>query len=79
MALRSTTVSTANLTELYGSIHGILAELMPVDNFYIALYNSTSDLLSFPYFVDQYDQPTPPQKPGRGLTESKTDHERPPS
>jgi PAS domain S-box-containing protein len=62
-------VSTTSLEELYKSIHGILGELMPVPNFYIALYDPTSDLLSFPYFVDEYDPPAPPAKPRLGLTE----------
>jgi PAS domain S-box-containing protein len=62
-------VTTASLDELYHSIHDILGELMPVENFYIALYDSTNDLLSFPYYVDLYDQPPPPSKPERGLTE----------
>lgn len=62
-------VLTSSIDELYSSIHQILGELMPVQNFYIALYDPASDLLSFPYFVDQYDPPGPPQKAGRGLTE----------
>ncbi len=62
-------VTTASLEELVHSIHRVLAELMPVENFYIALYDSTHDLLSFPYYVDLYDQPPPPAKPERGLTE----------
>jgi PAS domain S-box-containing protein len=67
--ISETSVTAASLQELYASIHSILGELMPVDNFYIALYDPVCDLLSFPYFVDQYDQADPPQKPGRGLTE----------
>jgi PAS domain S-box-containing protein len=62
-------VTTASLEELFHSIHHILAELMPMENFYIALYDSTNDLLSFPYYIDLYDQPPPPSKPKRGLTE----------
>jgi PAS domain S-box-containing protein len=62
-------VTTASLDELFHSIHDTLAELMPVENFYIALYDATNDLLSFPYYVDLYDQPPPPAKPERGLTE----------
>ncbi|MBU2444329.1 MAG: PAS domain S-box protein [Bacteroidetes bacterium] len=61
-------VYTQSLDELYKSIHGILGELIPVENFYIALYDRASDLLTFPYFVDLYDEPAPPMKPGRGLT-----------
>jgi PAS domain S-box-containing protein len=62
-------VMTASLEELFHSIHHILAELMPVENFYIALYDSSNDLLSFPYYVDLYDQAPPPAKPKHGLTE----------
>ncbi len=62
-------VTTAGLDELYVSIHNILLELMPVPNLYIALYDPESDLISFPYYVDEYDEPTPPTKPQHGLTE----------
>jgi PAS domain S-box-containing protein len=62
-------VSTTSLDELYQSIHSILGELMPVDNFYIALYDATNDLISFPYYVDQFDAPPPTGKPEHGLTE----------
>jgi HD-GYP domain-containing protein (c-di-GMP phosphodiesterase class II) len=62
-------ISNESLEELYHSIHDILGELMPVENFYIALYDPANNLLSFPYFVDQYDRPSPPKEPGHGLTE----------
>jgi PAS domain S-box-containing protein len=62
-------VTTSSLEELYHSIHRILGELMPVENFYIALYDPYEDLLSFPYYVDLYDQAPPPAKPKQGLTE----------
>jgi PAS domain S-box-containing protein len=62
-------ISSDNLEGLFQSIHQVIASLMPVRNFYIALYDQNTELLSFPYFVDEYD-PTPnPKKPGRGLTE----------
>ena len=61
--------AASNLDHLYDSIHEILAELMPVDNFFIALYDPESDLINFAYFVDEYDQKPPPRKAGRGLTE----------
>ncbi len=67
------TISHAAVTgrpeDLYLTIHRALGKLMPVDNFYIALYDPDTDLLSFPYFVDQKDEASPTQKPGRGLTE----------
>ena len=62
-------VSTTSLDELYPSIHSILGELMPVENFYIALYDSATDLISFPIYVDLYDQQPLPAKPVHGLTE----------
>ena len=62
-------VTTSSLDELFRSIHSILGELMPVLNLYIALYDPISDLLSFPYYVDQYDEAPAPGKPEHGLTE----------
>jgi diguanylate cyclase (GGDEF)-like protein len=53
---------------LYQSIHSILGELIPAKNFYIALYDSASGLISFPYFIDQYDEPPPSPIHLQGLT-----------
>lgn len=58
-----------NLNYLYRSIHEILKKLAPVENLFIALYDKKKDLISFPYFVDQFDPPPPPKTPGNGLTE----------
>jgi two-component system cell cycle sensor histidine kinase/response regulator CckA len=58
-----------NLQELFGAIHEIVGELMPAKNFYIALYDPATELLSFPYFVDEVDTNFPAKKPGKGLTE----------
>ena len=38
-------------------------------NFYIALYDPVNDLISYPYYMDQYDAPPLPAKPEHGLTE----------
>lgn len=62
-------ISYESLDDLYPAIHKILSVVLPVENFYIAIYDEREDLISFPYFVDQFDEPSPPQKPGRGLTE----------
>ena len=62
-------ITTASLDELYRSIHKILSELMPVENIYISLYDAEDDMLSYPYYVDQYDEAPPPAKPEHGLTE----------
>ena len=59
-----------NLEDLYHSIHSTISELMPAkDNFYIALYDEASEMLSFSYFVDEYEENPGPQKLGKGLTE----------
>jgi len=49
--------TTANLNEFYKFIHYSLSKLINVENFYIALYDKSSDQLTFPYFVDQKDKP----------------------
>ncbi len=61
--------SIPRLEEFYHSVHEAIGDLMPAENFYIALYDRRSDTLSFPYFVDKYDPPPAPRKLGRGLTE----------
>jgi two-component system, cell cycle sensor histidine kinase and response regulator CckA len=63
------TSSAADLQQFYAAIHNIVGELMYARNFYIALYDSTTQLLSFPYFVDEEDPTPAPKKLGRGLTE----------
>jgi len=54
---------------LFSLIHTTLQGLMPADNFYIALYDSETGLINFPYFVDQHDSPPEAIKPGRTLTD----------
>ncbi|OGO25872.1 MAG: hypothetical protein A2W33_08480 [Chloroflexi bacterium RBG_16_52_11] len=63
------TLTSQTLEELLGSTHATIRSLMSADNFYIALFDEENELLSFPYYVDQFDEAPPPQKPGRGLTE----------
>jgi PAS domain S-box-containing protein len=65
------TLATDNLQELLAETHRIVGELMPARNFYVALYDSATELLSFPYFVDEYDPEVPAHsRPLRkGLTE----------
>jgi PAS domain S-box-containing protein len=62
-------VTTTSLDELFKSIHAILSELMPVANLFIALYDPVNNLISFPYYIDQYDEPPPIAAPEHGLTE----------
>jgi PAS domain S-box-containing protein len=57
-----------NLKELFYLIHGIINDLMPAQNFYIALYDNERDEFYYPYYVDQYDTTPAPHAPNRGLT-----------
>lgn len=63
------TLTGDNLNDLCRAIHAILNELLPASDFYIALYDAAADTITFPYYVDRYDEQPGPQKPGRGLTE----------
>ncbi len=58
-----------NLNDFFKLIHSFVCELMPADNFYIALIEKESNLISFPYFVDQVDKTAPQKKIGKGLTD----------
>ena len=58
-----------DLNEFFKFIHKSISKLMPAENFYIALYDKASEMISFPYSVDKYDPAAPPQKIGKGLTE----------
>ncbi len=61
--------SEKNLSELFKFIHSCIKKLMKADNFYIAYYKRDSDLLTFPYFVDEIDNDSSSKKLGKGLTE----------
>jgi PAS domain S-box-containing protein len=63
------TSSASHLQGFYASIHNIVGELMNARNFYIALYDSATQLLTFPHFVDEQDSAPAPRRLGRGLTE----------
>jgi PAS domain S-box-containing protein len=57
-----------SLDELFRSIHAIVGRLMEARNLYIALYDSTTNLLSFPYFIDEVDDRPDPYPAEKGLT-----------
>jgi two-component system cell cycle sensor histidine kinase/response regulator CckA len=58
-----------DLPELFRSIHASLGDVLPARNFYVALHDPASGLLSFPYFADERDSTPAPKPLGRGLTE----------
>jgi PAS domain S-box-containing protein len=61
--------TSEDIDKLYKRIHEVIIELMPAKNFYISLYDEKNNILSFPYFVDEFDPPQPPKPFGKGLTE----------
>lgn len=58
-----------DMATLYQKIHEAVSNLMSVKNFYIAIYNDKTNLLSFPYMVDEVNQSYPTRPLGNGLTE----------
>jgi len=67
--ISETAHSASDMYTLYSKIHAVVGTLMSSKNFYIALYDEKSGMLSFPYMVDEFDPPYEPKKLGRGLTE----------
>ncbi|MBU2491180.1 MAG: PAS domain S-box protein [Bacteroidetes bacterium] len=61
--------STPDISTLYKIIHNVVRQLMPAENFYIALFDEITETISFPYFVDEFDAPPAPRKLRKGLTE----------
>jgi PAS domain S-box-containing protein len=57
------------LDDLFPALHAIISEVMVAKNFYIALIDRKEDLITYPYYVDEYDRPPKMEKPGKGLTE----------
>ncbi len=68
-AIAARSQSTEDLQQFFAAIHSIVGQLMNARNFYIALYDPQSQLLSFPYFVDDEDSTPRSKRLGRGLTE----------
>jgi PAS domain S-box-containing protein len=61
--------SDITLEELYLAIHAVIIELMPAENFFVALFDADNDLIKIPYFIDEIDIYEGPYPPGKGLTE----------
>ncbi|MFA5833794.1 MAG: PAS domain S-box protein [Bacteroidota bacterium] len=60
--------SVVLLDDLFHSIHGIISELMPAKNFFIAMYDSSKDVIDFPYHADEFDNDWKPIQPGKSMT-----------
>ena len=58
-----------SLKELFSRIHEVIKELMPLNNFYLALKDEQSGRITYPYFIDETDHLTEPHNPAKGCTE----------
>src|SRR5580704_811128 len=58
-----------DLQQFFASVHGIVDELMCARNFSIAIHDLESQVLSYPYFVDEQESAPAPAKLASGLTE----------
>jgi PAS domain S-box-containing protein len=63
------TSSAEDLQQFYAAIHSIVGELMYARNFYVAVCDTETQTISFPYFVDEANPVPTRKKMGRGLTE----------
>ena len=62
--------ATQSLPEFYHRVFTILKDVLRIDNFFIALYDEKTDLITFPCYIDEMEPAVPePHRPGRGLTE----------
>ncbi|MFA6456977.1 MAG: PAS domain S-box protein, partial [Bacteroidota bacterium] len=60
--------NAVHLDDLYHSIHRIISELMPAQNFFISTYDSAADIIEFPYNRDERDGDWSPIQPGKSMT-----------
>jgi PAS domain S-box-containing protein len=59
----------ANLDSFYAFIHKSIASLIPVNNFFICLIDKVNNMMTFPYFCDEFDSPSPISMERKGLTQ----------
>jgi two-component system cell cycle sensor histidine kinase/response regulator CckA len=61
--------TVAGLPDLLRQIHEIVGELLPAQNFYIALQDPATELISFTYWADERQEQPSPRGLKHGLTE----------
>lgn len=71
LAISEAAHTAEDLLALFQRIHQIIGELLPARNFFVALYDERRDELSFPYFVDEYDQAPAPRPLNSGTLTSE--------
>jgi len=66
--IAAVTSITTDMPAFYEAIHAIVSELMYARNFYIALFDESSNVYSFPYLVDEFDTTPDQDVISQGLT-----------
>jgi two-component system, cell cycle sensor histidine kinase and response regulator CckA len=59
---------TDNLDDLLKRIHKALGKVLSAENCFVALYEASTGMFHFPFFVDQFDLAPPPQQVGKSCT-----------
>jgi PAS domain S-box-containing protein len=59
---------TDNLDDLLHLVHQALKKVLYAENCFVALYEPSSGMFHFPFFIDQFDEAPPPQQVGRSCT-----------
>jgi two-component system sensor histidine kinase/response regulator len=63
-------ITTTNLDELFVLAWRSIGKVLSAENCFVALYEPTTDLLHFEFWIDQVDPVPPPQPVGDGLSGS---------
>jgi signal transduction histidine kinase len=61
--------SSLSIENLCDYLYKTVADIVPVKNFYVAIYDKTRQLLSFPFYKDDFSSKPADRKFGNGLTE----------
>ncbi len=61
-------LTSKSMEDLIESIHKAISDILPAKNFYVALYDSGTSLITFPYLADEHDTEWSPRKLDKGLT-----------
>lgn len=60
--------ATANLDELFKLIHRTIKKIVYAENFFVALFDPETEMLTMQFWVDKYDPMPAPLKVGRSLS-----------
>ncbi len=66
--ISESTLTAKTINQLIKSVHEAIRVLLPAKNFYVALYDPSASLITFPYHTDELDDDWSSRRLGRGLT-----------